>query len=204
MTHPASGNPTWQDYPNTSTLVTAASLEAMEGVLDTVPGKAPRSFPVCESRLTADFGSNAFAGNTYYSMRSQMAPPSGMDPFGMWSLQSGTNGRYVMTVPSGWAGRYDIDWTIYSSGVTSSLLANILLNCPSTTADTGIAGSIAAREGGFGVPTTCSTSIVLAAGDTIAFAVYAQQNGSVTWTMLATLPGTIARSKVVMRYRGPA
>lgn len=34
MTHPASGNATWQDYPSTSTLVTAAGLEAIENVLD--------------------------------------------------------------------------------------------------------------------------------------------------------------------------
>lgn len=34
MTHPASGNPTWKDYPDLSTPVTAASLEAIEGTLD--------------------------------------------------------------------------------------------------------------------------------------------------------------------------
>jgi hypothetical protein len=34
MTHPASGNATWQDYPNTTTPVTAASLEGIENALD--------------------------------------------------------------------------------------------------------------------------------------------------------------------------
>lgn len=34
MTHPASGNPTWEDWPSTATLITAARLEAIEGVLD--------------------------------------------------------------------------------------------------------------------------------------------------------------------------
>lgn len=36
MTHPASGNPTWKDYPDTSTLVTAAALESLEGAVDTL------------------------------------------------------------------------------------------------------------------------------------------------------------------------
>lgn len=34
MTHPASGNPTWQDYPDITTLVTAAGLESIESTLD--------------------------------------------------------------------------------------------------------------------------------------------------------------------------
>ena len=33
MAH-VSGNPTWQDYPDTSTLITAAKLEAIEAILD--------------------------------------------------------------------------------------------------------------------------------------------------------------------------
>lgn len=38
MTHPASGNPTWEDWPSTATLITAARLEAIEGVLDRTAG----------------------------------------------------------------------------------------------------------------------------------------------------------------------
>jgi hypothetical protein len=34
MAH-TSGNPTWQDYPSTSTLITATSLEGIEGAIDT-------------------------------------------------------------------------------------------------------------------------------------------------------------------------
>lgn len=43
MTHPVSGNPTWQDYPNTSTPITAAALEAMETALDRTPVEAGSS-----------------------------------------------------------------------------------------------------------------------------------------------------------------
>lgn len=34
MTHPASGNTLWQDFPDTSTPVSAARLEAMESAID--------------------------------------------------------------------------------------------------------------------------------------------------------------------------
>lgn len=42
MTHPGSGNPTWKNYPDTSTPVTAASLEAIEGALDSLGGEQGR------------------------------------------------------------------------------------------------------------------------------------------------------------------
>lgn len=34
MTHPASGNPVWQDFPSTDTLISAAALNAIESFLD--------------------------------------------------------------------------------------------------------------------------------------------------------------------------
>lgn len=205
MTHPASGNPRWQDYPNTSTPVTAASLEAIEGALDVLSGASAAGAPVCETRLTGDFIGNPqpFDGNTYYGMRSQMAPPTGMDPFGMWQ-PGNANDLYTMRVPTGWGGRYHLDWVVYSAGVASKLLVIGLLNVPPATANTALGAYTALRDGGFGDPAQVSGTMVLAAGDTVSLGVYAVQNGSIKWGMYAALPGSTARSKAVMRYIGPA
>lgn len=39
MTHPGSGNPVWQNYPSTTTPITAAALENLEGAVDAVAGR---------------------------------------------------------------------------------------------------------------------------------------------------------------------
>ena len=39
MTHPGSGNPTWQSYPSTQTPITALALESIETALDQMPGQ---------------------------------------------------------------------------------------------------------------------------------------------------------------------
>lgn len=44
MAHTASGNATWADYPSTSTLITAASLESIENVLDAQKAAQAKSF----------------------------------------------------------------------------------------------------------------------------------------------------------------
>lgn len=192
MTHPGTGNPTWQDYPNTSTPVTAAALEAMEGVLDRAAG------PVCESWLTTEYLN--LPGNSYLGMRGQMEPPAGRDPFGMWAKPSGGDTMYDMTVPSGWAGRYEIDWQIFADRVAyNPVIAIVLLNAPPI--QVNIAPYIAGRgvQPGMGY---CRLSAVLSAGDRIALGVYVVQTGA--WDMKTVLPGTTVRTKSVMRYVGPA
>lgn len=197
MTHPGSGNPTWRDFPNTSTPVTADSLEAIEGAVDTLAGKA--SPPCCEVRLTADYAS--LPGNSYLAMRGQMAAPAGMDPYGMLTKAAGVDIPYQLVVPSGWAGRYELAWHVFASGTAyNPFVAVGLLNMPDNIPNTGIAPYIAMRGVGNGMG-DCRASAVLGVGDKIALGVYVVQ--AAAWNMTTVLTGAMVRTKAVFRYIGP-
>lgn len=79
MAH-ASGNPTWQAYPDTSTLVTALALENIENAVDTVLARLMGSSATVSARNT---GSALATTSTSYAVIPStgvafVAPPSGI------------------------------------------------------------------------------------------------------------------------------
>lgn len=193
MAH-ASGNPTWEDWPSTATPVTANALEAVEGVVD---GLVTR--PTCEARLTADY--TGLAADTWYTLRGQMAVPTGMDPFGMFQ-QPTAGANYQIVVPAGWGGRYEVDWTIAGDAVSSpypTTIGVVLLNCPDTTyGGSAITGYSAFRQHAPGPALNVHGTARLAAGDRLAIALYCV--GSAV-NLRAVMNGS-QRTKVVVRHVG--
>lgn len=203
MAHTASGNATWQDYPNTDTLVTAASLENIENVLDGHEGRidtveaATVVRPVLDARLTTAYTGLA-SGD--YVMSGNMTVD--VDSHTMWTNSAGTNG-YKITIPTGWGGRYEVDWHFVSQATTGFGGAKVLLNRPQGTAanlsvqNYSIFSNHNTAATGEGTQVHVRGSRVFAAGDNLALTVYS----SVTFTMPVTLFGGI-RTQVVVRYVG--
>ena len=111
-------------------LITAASLEAIEGVLDGVPNKAPGAVPWCEVRLTANASTAAI---TDLFAQNNWSAPTGGDQFGMVK-PAPANGTYTyIQVPAGWPGRYRLRYHSTTSGMGSggTHAAKITLNAAS-------------------------------------------------------------------------
>lgn len=97
MTHPGSGNPTWQDYPNTATPVTANTLEAIENVLDTHHsrlGFVPKRSAWAQSGATAPTGTSTLAG---------LVPVAGLQDA---PITSTGNGAFLLNQPGVWSLTY--------------------------------------------------------------------------------------------------
>lgn len=62
MTHPGSGNPTWQGWPSTGTPITALSLENIETLLDNLAAEGDRPFARYHCAISG--GQNIAANNT--------------------------------------------------------------------------------------------------------------------------------------------
>jgi hypothetical protein len=201
--HAGSGNNTWADYPSTATLINASTLENVENALDGAvlsTGSTTTAPYVVESRLSTQY--TGLVNGTDYSLVGQMTVPSGGDPHGMWSQPGGAATRYIVTLPL--TGRYEIDWTIMSSGIAAGS-AYVHKNCPTAnttsaaTANTTYSISVgAAGSAAGGTIFNAHCSEVFTAADWLSFGYWQ----AATWNMLVAGFGGI-KTKVVVRYVGP-
>ena len=114
MTHPASGNPTWQDYPDLSTPVTADALEAMEGALDAVSAPGP------VVALVQNTAQNVL-GSTWTAITFDSED---LDTAGLWSGSGNT-----LTIPAAWAGLWAVCGSVgYQLNTTGARLAALAMN----------------------------------------------------------------------------
>ena len=187
-----SGNAAWVDSPSTATLISAARLENLELAADRL-----RTTPAVETYLST--GYTALPGNTLLGMRNQMTVA--VDPFGMWSGGGGTN-LYLVTIPAGWGGRYQVEWSQFFFNVGVGILteALVLRNCPASTVNANLFVYTADRAHSYGVPTTVHTELVLAAGDTLSFAIFVFQAGA--FDLTTSMAGTIFRTHVAVSWIG--
>ena len=189
-----SGNPTWVDWPQTTTQMTSARMENLELAVD-----ALRDTPIVSAHLgTAIAG---ITGNAYFGLRTNMTVD--LDPFTMWSGAGGAN-LYQVSVPSFWGGRYHIYWSTWITGQAggTSTLAMLLRNCPFTTIDANLVSYQVDRAQSFGTPTTLNATLPLIAGETLSFAAYIFQAG--TFGMAATVAGApLVQTRIVVRWVGP-
>lgn len=199
MTHPGTGNQTWQDYPNTSTPITAASLEAMETVLDTVGSKAPRSVPACEVRLTANASITAAAADVFAQGNWSVA---GTDSFAMVKVPPGSGTYTYIQVPTGWGGRYAFRYhaTVTGMGAGATHAGKITLNATAVTSSVGTSANTAGGSGGDGTVIDVLAEVTLVAGDRIYWANWASVNA----TLVPSVSGINVPTAVFARYLGPA
>lgn len=193
MTHPGSGNPTWQDYPSIATPVSAAALEAIESRLD-LAGFA--SVPRCEVRLTANV---ATAAITDLYAQSNWAV-TGTDPFSMVKLAPGSGTFSYLQIPAGWAGRYHFRYHSTTSGMGSggTHAGKITRNAAATANAIGTAMNTMGGAGGDGATLDVISEITLAVGDKIYWG---------NWTSVATtIPAEVfgVPTAIYARYLGPA
>lgn len=97
MTHPATGNATWQDYPSTSTPITAATLEAQELALDNHEARLDAVSGALQAKAIVN--QTIAAANTWTSV---LYTTESHDDYGAHSIVSPDWAKFIATV----AGRY--------------------------------------------------------------------------------------------------
>lgn len=199
MTHPGTGNPTWQDFPNTSTPISAASLEAMENLLDTVGAKAPRSVPWCEVRLTANAGTAAI---TDLFAQGNWTPPAGGDQFGMVKVPPGSGTYTYIQAPAGWTGRYLFRYHSTTQGMGSggTHVAMITRNGVAAVDSIGRTLNTVGSAGADGATVDVFAEVTLTGSDRV----YWGNWTSVATTIPAVPSGLGVPTAMFARYLGPA
>jgi hypothetical protein len=135
MAHTGSGNATWVDYPSTATLITAATLENIEGQTDLIPAmrttlfggptrtKAPMACIYLNTTIASLAGGDGVLWGTANSID--------YDTDSMANVGTGTGAPAQITVPV--TGRYLISVNLAASTTTTNTTyARIVLNGTNT------------------------------------------------------------------------
>jgi hypothetical protein len=205
MAH-ASGNPTWADWPSTTTQVTATTLENEENAIDRLTtemfGAPGRTAPYrCTVVYTASFG---ISGSDVFAS----AP-------GNWAAFSDPDGLFNNTSSGGGA----VNFARIAIPVTGYWILEGL-TVGATTANTQAVATISAGTGTT-VPTVAANGVVmdqrsfvgatnitlnphirahLTAGMYVYWSNWA--SASNTWTLWGTLPNTPFRTQITVKWDG--
>lgn len=122
MTHPASGNSVWQDYPNTETLISAAALERIEAALDQTVSSAWVPLTLTNSWVSRDV---AMSTTTFFAPSCRLLPGSRVEMVGTIYRASGgaASGDGVATVPVGYRPSRELTIAAYdNNGYTVNMI----------------------------------------------------------------------------------
>jgi hypothetical protein len=196
MTH-ASGNPTWQDYPSTATLITASSLEGIEGAAD---GLYVNRYGSTARTRRADLwvytaGAWSIGAGVFSLLKSTPTWNVVRDTEAKWN-HNATASYYE--IPYG--GRlWDISFMACVGGSTAGgcMISQILVN-GTTSSVHPIAGASRSYQGGECLPHVQVTALPLNAGDKVYFGAYSTHAVTVQFIWNGVVP------EVLIRDAGPA
>lgn len=170
MAH-ASGNPTWVDYPDLSTMVSAAALERVEALLDRLTN--PPVFSAYQT-VKQTLANGAIAGITFD--QEVIDTHNGHDPV--------TNrGRY--TIPAGWSGTYVIRAQVMIQNYTGRRVVWVYKNGAATPGGLSIMSPSTTSIPGNQSSSMAMTVIPAAAGDYIEVMAYQDSGGALDTTVAA-------------------
>lgn len=180
----------WKDYPDTSTLPSAADYNDIEAALDSLLGPGNTALPVCEVRLTTAYPTLPSGS---YNMSGNMTATT--DPLNMFSL----NSEYRITLPI--TGRYHCEWFVAASA-SMIIEADVTKNAPPGTVPATARATYsvfhdARAATGDSAHAHAHGSEVFTAGDYFGMSIYF---GATSDLVLAQYGG--AKTKMVVRYVG--
>jgi hypothetical protein len=196
VTH-ASGNPTWQDYPSTATLITAGRLEGVEGAADQLYvnryGSTARTRRAdCWVYTT---GTWAIPATTFTLLKSTPTWLVARDTEAKWN--SNATASYY-EIPYG--GRlWDLSFrcTVATSTLGGCMIIQILVNGTTPSVHPITAGSRPYQSGECN-PIAHLTGVPLNAGDRVYFGAYSTHAVNIQFIWGGTVP------EVLIRDAGPA
>jgi|SRR4051812_31168845 hypothetical protein len=168
MTH-ATGNPVWKDYPDTSTIVSAAKLNNTETVLDNLHTSEYGGNTRTRPALFRAFYNGSIAVNGDYYITTGWTID--IDTDSGWTVPGGATPSYY-TIPYG--GRFWdllISFGTATTGANSAMTAKIMLNTASATT-TAIASDSRSTNTWEGNVYCWRPCVPLAAADKIYFSMW--------------------------------
>ena len=189
MTHPGSGNSTWQSYPSTQTPITAAALESVETALDKMPGQVFFRCDLQTSYRHVNVAGDILAGGGWTIVK---------DTHNAGTVASGS-GNTLYRIPV--TGRlWDVMFTAVTNrqSVNSAFSAKVLLNGTSVS-NNSLTSDYSELLGGESYVRAWRSAVPLAKDDILRWA---------TWISIADSDIVVSRfgqpTQMIVRDAGPA